>query len=68
MYTAALCVLFPIVYTEIENRLIEEVDRMSTGYLLQDFRCPTTHKAAVRMCAAQSGTYLCVYYDCSSLE
>jgi hypothetical protein len=39
---------------EVENRLLDEAERVSTTFLLQDVRCPTTHAVSVRMCAVTS--------------
>jgi DNA polymerase epsilon subunit 1 len=34
---------------EIENRLLNEVERMSTTFLLQDLRCPVTHEVSTHL-------------------
>ena len=39
---------------EVENRLLEEIHRLSTSYLLQDARCSATKAVSVRMCTAES--------------
>lgn len=38
----------------IENRLIEEAERSTIGYVLQDLYCPQTRRAARRLCSARS--------------
>jgi DNA polymerase epsilon subunit 1 len=39
---------------EVENRLLDEAERLSTTYLLQDMRCPQTHAVSTRLCATTS--------------
>jgi len=39
---------------EVENRLIQEVERLSTAYLLQDAYCTRTKVVNMRLCAATS--------------
>lgn len=39
---------------EIEHRLIEEAQRQSTAFLLQDSRCPVTKAVSTRQCASTS--------------
>lgn len=39
---------------EIENRLIEDAERLVAGFLSQDFRCPKTHQVSIRQCASHS--------------
>ena len=34
----------------IENKLLAEVSRLNVTYLLQDIRCPKTHKITSRLC------------------
>lgn len=38
----------------IENKLLAEVNRLHSTYLLQDIRCPKTHKISNRLCTAMS--------------
>jgi len=38
----------------IENRLIEEAERLTLGYSLQDLYCPQTRRASRRLCTARS--------------
>lgn len=40
----------------MENKLLAEVNRLNATYLLQDVRCPKTHKISNRLCTAISGT------------
>jgi hypothetical protein len=39
---------------EIENRLIEEVEKLQALYLLQDFRCSKTHAISSRLATSLS--------------
>ena len=39
---------------EIEHRLLAEAERLSTVYLLQDFRCPVTKGVSTRLGASTS--------------
>jgi DNA polymerase epsilon subunit 1 len=39
---------------EMENRLIEEVQRLTTLFLSQDFRCPKTHQVSIRFSSSHS--------------
>lgn len=41
---------------QVENRLLSEIDKMCTAFLVQDFRCPRTHAVSVRLCSPTSGT------------
>ncbi len=43
---------------QVENRLMEEVDRLCNAYCLQDFRCPKTHSVSTRLCSSTSGMYI----------
>ena len=36
-------------------RLVTEVEKLCTKYLLQDFRCPRTHAVSTRLSASTSG-------------
>lgn len=38
----------------IENKLLAEVSRLNITYLLQDIRCPKTHKISSRLCTSIS--------------
>lgn len=39
---------------EIESRLVDESQRQSTRFLLQDMRCPVTHAVSTRLCTSTS--------------
>ena len=39
---------------EIENRLLDDVKRLTVSYQVQDLRCPATHMVSSRLCAAHS--------------
>lgn len=39
---------------EVENRLLEEAERLSVSFLLQDFRCAKTHRVSRRLGSAVS--------------
>lgn len=39
----------------VENKLLAEVNRLHVTFLLQDVRCPKTHKISSRLCTAISG-------------
>jgi len=39
----------------VENKLLAEVNRIHTTFLLQDIRCPKTHKISNRLCTDISG-------------
>lgn len=52
---------------QVENRLLSEIDKMCTAFLVQDFRCPRTHAVSVRLCAPTSGMYMFIFlfiYTC----
>ena len=38
----------------IENKLLAEVNRLNVTYLLQDIRCPKTHRISSRLCSSIS--------------
>jgi DNA polymerase epsilon subunit 1 len=39
---------------DIENRLVEEAERLSLSYMLQDLYCPQTRRASRRLCTSRS--------------
>jgi DNA polymerase epsilon subunit 1 len=43
-----------LVREEIENRLLEDVERQLAVYLMQDFRCAKTHAVTARLATALS--------------
>jgi DNA polymerase epsilon subunit 1 len=53
---------------EIESRLVEEAQRQSTRYLLQDMRCPKTHIVSTRLCASTSDLCAPLAMDVSNAD
>lgn len=45
-------------FLEIENRLIQEAERLSLRFLSQDFRCPKTQQVSIRLNASTSGSWV----------
>ena len=52
-HTHTLTLSISLSHTHI--RLLEEVERLSTVFLLQDLRCSVTHMVSTRLCASKSG-------------
>jgi len=52
----------------IENRLIQDAERLSTSFLLQDLRCPQTHRVSSRLTTATSALSVPLQLDMSREE
>jgi hypothetical protein len=53
---------------QIENRLLDEAERLSTVFLLQDVRCPVTKQVSVKLCASTSDLCAPLIMDISQPE
>jgi hypothetical protein len=58
-----LCCLF--TFFSVPVRLLDDLEKLIAGYLIQDFRCPKTHLVSTKVCSPVSELCLPLQMDLS---